>query len=80
MKDSAIIIGSGIGGLECGVILARHGFDVTVLEQERQIGGNLQTFTRRGSDGKVHSFDTGFHYVGDSNRDSRSILCSSIST
>ena len=64
MKDSAIIIGSGIGGLECGVILARHGFDVTVLEQERQIGGNLQTFTRRGSDGKAHSFDTGFHYVG----------------
>lgn len=61
---SAIVIGSGLGGLECGVILARHGFEVTVLEQERQIGGSLQTFVRKGSDGKTHSFDTGFHYVG----------------
>ena len=61
---SAIVIGSGLGGLECGVILARHGFEVTVLEQERQIGGSLQTFVRKGSDGRTHSFDTGFHYVG----------------
>ncbi len=64
MAESIIIIGSGLGGLECGVIMARHGFRVTVLEQERQIGGSLQTFIRKGSDGRAHSFDTGFHYVG----------------
>ena len=46
---SVIIIGSGLGGLECGVILARHGFKVIVLEQDRQIGGCLQTFVRKGS-------------------------------
>lgn len=63
-KNSAIIIGSGIGGLECAFILAKHGFKVTVLEKERNIGGSLQTFIRKGSDGKSHSFDTGFHYVG----------------
>ncbi len=54
-----VIIGSGLGGLECGYILARHGFDVTVLERASQIGGCLQTFKRRGT-----RFDTGFHYVG----------------
>lgn len=64
MGNSAIIIGSGLGGLQCGVILARHGFEVTVLEQDRQIGGSLQTFVRKGSDGRPHVFDTGFHYVG----------------
>ena len=55
----AVIIGSGLGGLECGLILARNGWDVTVLEQGRQIGGCLQSFTRKGE-----TFDTGFHHVG----------------
>lgn len=56
---SAVIIGSGLGGLECGYILARNGFDVTVLEQGAQTGGCLQTFRRGG-----RLFDTGFHYIG----------------
>ncbi|MDR1454743.1 MAG: NAD(P)/FAD-dependent oxidoreductase [Tannerella sp.] len=55
----AIIIGSGLGGLECGYILARHGMKVCVLERHAQPGGCLQTFQR----GNVR-FDTGFHYVG----------------
>lgn len=58
-SNSVIIIGGGLGGLECGYILAKNGMKVTVLEQEPQIGGCLQTF-RRGST----LFDTGFHYVG----------------
>lgn len=59
MSQSAIIIGSGLGGLECGYILAKHGFKVTVLEQCDQIGGCLQSYRRHGRE-----FDTGFHYVG----------------
>ena len=59
MEGSVIIIGSGLGGLECGYILARHGMKVTVLEQSNQTGGCLQTFVR----GRA-LFDTGFHYVG----------------
>ncbi len=55
----AVIIGSGLGGLECGVILSREGYDVTVLEKGLQAGGCLQGFTRGG-----FRFDTGFHYVG----------------
>ena len=54
-----IIIGSGLGGLSCGVILARRGYDVTVLEQGTQVGGCLQCFTRRGG-----KFETGMHFIG----------------
>lgn len=60
MKNNrVVIIGAGLGGLQCGYILAKNGYDVTVLEQERVVGGCLQSFARRGT-----LFDTGFHYVG----------------
>ena len=54
-----IIIGSGLGGLSCGVMLARNGYDVTVLEQGSQIGGCLQCFKRGGV-----KFETGMHFIG----------------
>lgn len=59
MKYDVIIIGSGLGGLECGYILARHGQRVLILEQGGVPGGCLQSYRRR-----EHTFDTGFHYVG----------------
>lgn len=54
-----IIAGSGLGGLECGYILSKKGYNVCVLEKNPQLGGCLQTFRR----GKTE-FDTGFHFVG----------------
>jgi all-trans-retinol 13,14-reductase len=54
-----VVIGSGIGGLVSGLILAKHGYHVQVLEKNHQIGGSLQVFSR---DKKI--FDTGVHYVG----------------
>jgi phytoene dehydrogenase-like protein len=54
-----VIIGAGLGGLECGYLLSKQGFEVCILEQSKQIGGCLQSFERKG-----HRFDTGFHYVG----------------
>lgn len=54
-----VIIGSGLGGLECGYILSRQGYNVCVLEKNPQLGGCLQTFRRGGI-----CFDTGFHFVG----------------
>tara|TARA_B110000908_G_scaffold123566_1_gene144924 strand:- start:6525 stop:8054 length:1530 start_codon:yes stop_codon:yes gene_type:complete len=54
-----VIIGSGLGGLECAYILASEGHKVIVLEKNHQIGGNLQVFSR---DKCV--FDTGVHYIG----------------
>ena len=54
-----IIIGSGLGGLSCGVVLAKNGYHVTVLEQASQVGGCLQCFYRHGV-----KFETGMHFVG----------------
>lgn len=59
MSKRVVIIGSGLGGLSCGVVLAKNGYDVTVLEQGRQVGGCLQCFTRRGA-----KFETGMHIIG----------------
>jgi len=57
--SKVVIIGSGLGGLSCGYILQRNGYDVTILEQGWQIGGCLQCFKRRGA-----KFETGMHYIG----------------
>lgn len=54
-----IIIGSGLGGLECARVLASQGRRLIVLEREQQPGGCMQSY-RRGA----FAFDTGLHYVG----------------
>ena len=59
MKYDVIVIGAGLGGLECGYLLSRAGRRVLVLERGTQPGGCLQSYRRDGL-----SFDTGFHYVG----------------
>lgn len=54
-----VIVGSGLGGLACGSILARNGYAVTLLEQHHRIGGCLQCFRRNGA-----KFETGMHFIG----------------
>jgi len=54
-----VIIGSGIGGLSTGIILARLGFEVTVIEKNRQPGGMMRSYVRQG----VHC-NVGLHYMG----------------
>lgn len=58
-QHDVVIVGSGMGGLACGTILAKEGYKVCILEKNKQIGGMLQIFVRE----KV-IFDTGVHYVG----------------
>lgn len=53
-----VIIGSGLGGLQCAYILADHGYSVCVLEKNQQLGGCLQVFSREQA-----LFDTGVHYI-----------------
>ena len=43
-----IIVGSGIGGLTCGALLAKRGYRVLVLEQHYQVGGYCSSFRRDG--------------------------------
>ena len=55
----AVVIGSGMGGLTSAILLAKRGFEVTVLEQHYRPGGFLHRFFRKGQ-----AYDTGFHYCG----------------
>jgi phytoene dehydrogenase-like protein len=58
-SEKVVIIGSGIGGLSTAIILAGLGFDVTVLEKNRQPGGLLRSYTRDGIECAI-----GVHYLG----------------
>lgn len=58
-KYDVIIVGSGLGGLECGITMCRRGKSVLILERQWQPGGCMQSFRREGC-----SLDTGLHYVG----------------
>jgi len=59
MNQSVIIIGGGIGGLFCGAILSKEGYDVKIFEQHYKIGGGLHHFKRDGIE-----FETGMHIIG----------------
>ncbi|WP_055443326.1 phytoene desaturase family protein [Lacinutrix himadriensis] len=56
----AIIIGSGIGSLATGALLAKQGQKVLLLERHYEPGGFTHTFKRRG-----YEWDVGIHYIGD---------------
>ena len=58
-KYDIIILGSGLGGLQCGYVLSKHGYKVGIFEKQHQFGGCLQVFHRKG-----YTFDTGMHYLG----------------
>ena len=58
-KYDIVILGSGLGALQCGYILSKHGYKVGIFEKQQQFGGCLQVFQRKG-----YTFDTGMHYLG----------------
>ena len=59
-KCDAIVIGSGIGGLTAGLLLAVHGGKrVLVLERHFRAGGFTHSFNRPGWE-----WDVGLHYIG----------------
>ncbi len=53
---SVNIIGSGLGGLFCGAILAKHGFKVNIFEARLKIGGYASSWKR-----KDYLFDSSLH-------------------
>ena len=59
MPYDSIIIGSGLSGLTCALLLARSGRRVLVLEQHPQPAPVVRGFSRGGL-----YFDSGFHYAG----------------
>lgn len=54
MKEKAIVIGSGFGGLSAAIRLAATGYDVTVLEKRDQPGGRAYVYKDKG-----FTFDAG---------------------
>jgi len=58
-NSKALIIGAGIGGLSLAIILAKLGFEVTVLDKNRRPGGLMRSYTREGVECEV-----GIHYLG----------------
>ena len=59
-KDlDTIVIGSGIGGLTTGALLAKSGKKVLVLEQHYIAGGTTHSFIEHGVE-----HETGLHYIG----------------
>jgi all-trans-retinol 13,14-reductase len=58
-ESDVLIIGSGISSLTCGLLLAKAGRRVRIVERHQKAGGYLHCFERYG-----HRFDTGGHYVG----------------
>ncbi|TXK51313.1 phytoene desaturase [Pontibacter qinzhouensis] len=54
MKKTAIVVGSGIGGIAAAIRLAVKGYQVTVLEANTTFGGKMQQFNLQG-----YRFDAG---------------------
>ena len=59
MEHKIIVIGAGVGGLTAAALLAKRGFDVTVLEAHVEPGGCAATFFHKG-----YRFDVGATLVG----------------
>ena len=57
--NKIIVIGAGVGGLTAAALLAKRGFDVTVLEAHVEPGGCAATFFHKG-----YHFDVGATLVG----------------
>jgi all-trans-retinol 13,14-reductase len=48
MYSDVVIIGSGVGGLTCGTILAKYGLKTTIIEQHFKPGGYVTSYKRDG--------------------------------
>ncbi len=54
-----VVIGAGVGGLSAGILLSLLDYRVTIVEKNREPGGLVRSYARRGIDCPV-----GVHYVG----------------
>ena len=62
-QEDTLIIGSGIGGLTAGIILAKLHQQVTIVEKNPLPGGLMRSYVRHGIDCPI-----GVHYMGSLDR------------
>ena len=48
MTTTAIVIGGGIAGLASAALLARDGYDVTLIEKHAEVGGRAGSWEHKG--------------------------------
>lgn len=48
MNKKAVVIGGGFGGLSPAALLARDGWDVTLVEKNAQLGGRARYWEKDG--------------------------------
>ena len=48
MKTKVIVVGAGAGGLSTAILLAKKGYDVTVVEKNASFGGRGDVFSAKG--------------------------------
>ncbi len=53
-KKRVVVIGAGLGGMSASIMLARDGFEVTLIEKNKHVGGKLNQLQTKG-----FSFDLG---------------------
>lgn len=58
-RSKVIVVGAGVGGLTTAGLLAKEGYDVTVLEAQTYPGGSASTFFHKG-----YRFDSGATVAG----------------
>lgn len=58
-QSKVVIVGAGVGGLTTAALLAKEGYNVTVLEAQTYPGGSASTFLHRG-----YRFDSGATVAG----------------
>ena len=59
IKTDVVIIGAGLGGILCGALLGRDGYQVTILERQGFPGGRYTSFENKG-----YKINTGAYAVG----------------
>ena len=63
MKPKVIIIGAGIAGFTAGINLLKKGYDVTILEKNKDVGGLCFGYFVKG-----HYIDACFHWLMGTNK------------
>ncbi|MGL4523274.1 MAG: FAD-dependent oxidoreductase [Bacilli bacterium] len=64
MKFDAVIVGSGLGGLACGIKLLELGHSVAIIEKHHIPGGYATNFKTVDKNKNVYTFDVSLHGIG----------------